>query len=76
MYKRKELTYGRKKVLKLSSKDARLQKKAKSSLELLKESDLKTKKKKRSKTQTILGFKQPKDRKLTKSERKRKDVVF
>ena len=76
VYKRKELTYGRKKVLKLSSKDARLQKKAKSSLELLKESDLKTKRKKRSKTQTILGFKQPKDRKLTKSERKRKAVVF
>jgi len=76
VYKRKELTYGKKRVLKLSAKDKRLQASGKNRLQFLKEKDIVKKRKKKSKTQTILGFKQPKQKKLTKKEKKSKVVRF
>ena len=76
VYKRKELTYGKKRVLKLSAKDKRLQASAKNRLQFLKESDIVKKRKKKSNTQTVLGFSQPKQKKLTKKEKKSKVVRF
>ena len=76
VYKRKELTYGKKRVLKLSAKDKKLQASAKNRLQFLKEKDIVKKRKKKSKTQTVLGFSQPKQKKLTKKEKKSKVVRF
>lgn len=76
VYKRKELTYGKKRVLKLSAKDKRLQASAKNRLQFLKASDIVKKRKKKSNTQTVLGFSQPKQKKLTKKEKKSKVVRF
>ena len=50
--KRKELTYGKKRVLKLSAKDKRLQASAKNRLQFLKEKDI-VKKRKKKLTHTI-----------------------
>ena len=71
VYKRKELTYGKKRVLKLSAKDKKLQASAKNRLQLLKSSDLKIKKKTKKKTETILGYTWKKEKK-----KKTKGLVF
>ena len=71
VYKRKELTYGKKRVLKLSAKDKKLQASAKNRLQLLKSSDLKTKKKTKKKTETILGYTWKKEKK-----KKTKGLLF
>ena len=59
VYKRKDITYGRKKITKLQTKDKRLFKTAKNKLITPKESSLKRRRKK-TKKNIILGFVQPK----------------
>ena len=67
--KRSDIIYGKKRVQKLSTKDRRLQKSAKSRLEFLSSSSLKRKAKRKPKTETILGKKWPKNVNLTKGRR-------
>ena len=55
MYKRKEITYGQKKVTKLERQDMRLTAGTKNRIALPSSGLLKTKKKKKSKSETILG---------------------
>jgi len=63
MYKRKEITYGQKKVTKLERQDMRLTAGTKNRITLPSSGLLKTKKKKKSKSETILGrtVSKPKD---------------
>ncbi len=55
MYKRKEITYGQKKVAKLERQDMRLTARTPNRIAMPASSLLKTKKKKKSKSETILG---------------------
>lgn len=79
MYKRKEITYGEKKVRKLERLDMRLTTKTPNRLSTPASSLLKTRKKKKNKTETILGrktkdefsgFKENKTKKQTKRRKK------
>jgi len=84
MYKRKEITYGQKKVTKLERQDMRLTAGTKNRIALPSSGLLKTKKKKKSKSETILGrtvtktkdefagFKENKTKKQTKRRKKSK----
>jgi len=72
VYKRSDIVYGKKKVARLSRKDARLQKSGKNKLQFLKESDVKSKRKRKPKTETILGKKWPKNVNLTKGRRSKR----
>ncbi len=71
----KEITYGKKKIKKLVSRDWKLIKGGKGSLINVK-TPKKPKRKRKSSTENVLGFKQPKQKKLTKKEKKSKVVRF
>ena len=70
--KRSDIIYGKKRVQKLSTKDRRLQKSAKSRLDFLSSSSLKRKAKRSPKEETILGKKWPKNVNLTKGRRSKR----
>ena len=70
-----ELTYNKKKIKKLVSRDWKLIKGGKGSL-INVTTPKKTKRKRKSSTENVLGFKQPKQKKLTKKEKKSKVVRF